>query len=85
MIRLRVATNDSFKSSSGDKVEDTQWHTVIAWGKTAEHISLYVHKGNEVAISGKLIHRLYEDSYGVRRVVTEVIANEFLNMDRKAS
>ncbi|MCL4145364.1 UNVERIFIED_CONTAM: hypothetical protein GTU68_029866 [Idotea baltica] len=85
MVRLNVATNEIYKNSAGEKVTDTQWHTVIAWGKMAENLSRIVEKGNELAISGKLVHRSYEDKTGAKRYVTEVIANDFLQITKKAS
>lgn len=86
MVRMSVATNEIYKNSEGEKITDTQWHTVIAWGKVAENLSRIVTKGNEIAIHGKLVHRTYEDRSGVKRYITEVIANDFLQMTtRKAS
>ncbi|TXI67769.1 MAG: single-stranded DNA-binding protein, partial [Flavobacterium sp.] len=58
--------------------EQTQWHRVTAWGKTADIIERFVTKGKEIAIEGKLTHRSYDDKDGNKRYVTEVIANEIL-------
>jgi len=73
-----IATSDYYKNAAGEKVEDTQWHNVVAWGKKAELVSSYLKKGNEVAIEGKLIHRNYETSNGEKRYVTEVNMNEMV-------
>ncbi|MEP2774212.1 MAG: single-stranded DNA-binding protein [Fulvivirga sp.] len=73
-----IATSDYYKNAEGEKVEDTQWHNVVAWGKKAELVSSYLKKGNEVAIEGKLIHRNYETSNGEKRYVTEVNMNEMV-------
>ena len=54
LAKFSVATNESYKNASGEKVTDTQWHNVVAWGKTAQIIEKYVTKGKEVAIEGKL-------------------------------
>jgi single-strand DNA-binding protein len=59
-------------------VEQTEWHKVVAWGKTAEIIEKYVTKGKEIAIDGKLTHRSYEDKNGEKRYVTEVVASEVM-------
>ena len=48
LARLSIATNDSYKNAKGEKVEDTQWHNLIAWGKTADIIEQYLKKGNEI-------------------------------------
>ena len=73
-----IATNEFFKNSQGEKVQNTQWHTIVAWGKTAEIIEQYVGKGKEIAIEGKLTSRFYETNEGEKRYVTEVVANEIL-------
>ena len=78
LAKMTIATNDSYKNDSGEKVTDTQWHHVIAWGKTAEIIEKYLTKGKEVAIEGKLTHRSYEDKAGEKRYVTEIVANDLL-------
>ncbi|MFH7003172.1 single-stranded DNA-binding protein [Flavobacterium bizetiae] len=78
---LTIATNDKYTNDKGEKVEQTEWHRVTAWGKTAEIIEKYVVKGKEVAIQGKLTHRSY-DKNGEKRFVTEVIVNEILLLSR---
>jgi single-strand DNA-binding protein len=78
VARLILATNEAYKNDKGEKVEETQWHTVVAWGNTADVIEKYVAKGKEIAISGKLTHRNYDDKNGDKRYVTEVVANELL-------
>ncbi len=75
---LNIATNEVYKNDKGEKVEETQWHKVIAWGHTAEVIEKYVTKGKEIALEGKLVHRSYDDKNGEKRYITEVIANELL-------
>ena len=83
VARLSLATNEFYKNDKGEKVQSTEWHTVTAWGKTAEIIEKYVVKGREIGVSGKLKSRSYEDKDGVKRYVTEVEANEILLMGSK--
>ena len=78
LAKFSIATNENYKNAKGEKVTDTQWHNIIAWGKTAEIIEKYVTKGNEVAIEGKLTNRSYETKEGEKRYVTEVVCNELL-------
>lgn len=82
LAKFSLATNDSYKNANGEKVTDTQWHNVIAWGKTAEIIEKYVGKGKEVAIEGKLTSRSYETKEGEKRYVTEVVCNELLMLGK---
>ncbi|RNL87172.1 single-stranded DNA-binding protein [Sinomicrobium pectinilyticum] len=78
VARLSLATNETYKNAKGEKVTSTEWHTIVAWGKTADIIEKYVNKGKEIAIEGKLTSRSYDDKEGVKRYVTEVVANEIL-------
>jgi single-strand DNA-binding protein len=75
---ISIATNEVSYRENGDKVEQTQWHRVSAWGKTADIIEQYVTKGKEIAIEGKLTHRSYDDKDGNKKFITEVVANEVL-------
>ena len=81
--KFSIATNESYKTSEGEKVTDTQWHNVIAWGKTADIIENYLTKGKEVAIEGKLTSRSWEDKEGIKRYTTEVVCNELLMLGNK--
>lgn len=78
VANLTLATNDYYTNDKGERVENTEWHKVSAWGKTAEIIEKYVVKGKEIAVEGKLTHRSYEDKDGTKRYVTEVVANDIL-------
>ena len=78
VARLSLATNEYYKDAKGEKVQNTEWHTIVAWGKTAEIIEKYAGKGKEIGVAGKLKSRSYEDNEGVKRYVTEVEANEIL-------
>lgn len=82
-VRLTLATHDNYKNASGEKVEDTQWHNLIAWGKTAEIAEKYLHKGSELAVEGKLIYRSYEDNNGEKKYSTEIIVSELVMLGKK--
>lgn len=78
LASLTIATNDSYKNDKGERVEQTEWHTVVAWGKTAEIIEKFVTKGKQIAVEGKLTHRSYDDKNGEKRYITEVVVNEII-------
>ncbi len=82
LTRITLATNDTYKNNKGEKVTSTQWHNLIAWGKTAEFMEKFLTKGKEIAIQGKLMHRSYEDKEGVTRYFTEVLVNEFMLLSK---
>lgn len=78
LARFSIATHDTYRSSNGERISETSWHNVIAWGKLAEIAEKYLTKGREVAVAGKLVHRTYTDKNGIKRYVTEVVLNEML-------
>lgn len=84
VAHLSVATNESYRNAKGEKITETQWHNIVAWGKLAELAEKYLHKGTEVVIEGKLINRNYTDKQGVKRYVTEIQANELLTLTKKS-
>lgn len=77
-VILSLATSDFYYNDKKEKIETTQWHNIVAWGKTAELIQKYVEKGKEIAVEGKLTYRTYEDKEGVKRSITEIVINEVL-------
>ena len=82
MTTFSMATNETYYNNKGEKVEDTQWHNIVAWGKKAEIASDYLKKGSEVALQGKLVNRKYEHE-GVTKYVTEINLADLLLMDKK--
>ncbi len=83
LAKFPIATNETYKNAKGEKVTDTQWHNVVAWGKTAEIVENFLTKGNEVALEGKLTHRSYETKEGEKRYITEIRCNELLMLGNK--
>ncbi|HMC00124.1 MAG TPA: single-stranded DNA-binding protein [Flavobacteriaceae bacterium] len=82
LAKFAIATNESYKNANGEKITDTQWHNIIAWGKTATIAEKYLMKGKEVAIEGKLTSRSYETKEGEKRYITEVVCNELLMLGK---
>ena len=84
LARFSVATNESYRNASGEKVTETTWHNLVAGGKVAEIAEKYLVKGSEVALEGKLINRSYTDKEGNKKYITEVQVNELLLLGAKA-
>lgn len=82
LAKFSIATNESYKNAQGEKVTDTQWHNIVAWGKTAQIVEKFVTKGKEVAIEGKLTTRSWEDKDGMKRYITEVVCSELLMLGK---
>jgi single-strand DNA-binding protein len=85
LVTFRVATNETYRNTKGERVTETQWHRVIAWGKVAEIAEKYLDKGREVAIEGKLINRSYTDKEGKKKYVSEIQMGELLLLGAKAT
>jgi len=77
VVSFPFATNASYTSKDGVKVESTDWHNIVVWGSTAETIEKYVKKGAELNIFGEVKTRSYEDKEGIKRYVTETKLNTF--------
>jgi len=80
---VSLATSDHYTNAKGEKVEETQWHNLIAYGKTAEILQKYAPKGKELAVEGKLTYRSYDDKDGIKRYITEIRVEEILLLGGK--
>ena len=84
LARFSIATNESYRNAKGEKVTETTWHNLVAWGKVAELAEKLLLKGTEVEIEGKLTNRSYTDKDGNKKYVSEVQVNELLLLGSKA-
>jgi len=75
VCNLRLATVERYKDKAGNWQEATEWHRVVAFGRTAETCGKYLAKGREVLVDGRLRTREWEDGTGARRFTTEVVAS----------
>jgi single-strand DNA-binding protein len=85
LVRFSIATNETYRNAKGEKVTETQWHNLIAWGKVADIAEKYLTKGSEVAIEGKLMNNNYTDKEGVKKYATEIQVHELLLLGSKTS
>lgn len=83
LVRFSIATNESYRNAKGEKVTETQWHNLIAWGKVADIAEKYLAKGTEIAIEGKLMNNNYTDKEGNKRYNTEIQVHELLLLGSK--
>jgi len=82
VVNFSLATSDFYKDSDGNRMQDTQWHNIVVWGKLAQIAETYLKKGKDVAIEGKLVHRSYESKSGEKRYITEIVANEMVMLNK---
>jgi single-strand DNA-binding protein len=85
LVRFSVATNETFRNAQGEKITETQWHNLVAFGKVADIAEKYLDKGTEVALEGKLVNRNYVDKEGIKRYVTEIHVSELLLLGASVS
>lgn len=85
VARLRLATSDEYMNRSGEKVKQTEWHTLVAWGPLAEVCENSLSKGQEVAIEGKLGYRVYTDKEGNKKFITEITVNDLMVVGQRKS
>ena len=85
VAHFTMATNEIYKNARGEKVEETQWHNLVAWGGLAEIAEKYLNKGSEVLIEGKIINRVYTDKEGEKKYISEIQVNELLMLGKATS
>lgn len=82
---LSIATSDRYKDKNGEWRENTEWHRVVAWNRTAEICQEYLKKGSKVYIEGPIKTRQWEDKDGRTRYTTEITALTMKMLDSKGS
>lgn len=77
VARMSVRTDDIYTNSEGVSMNNTQWHTIVAWGSLAQQVADTLKKGMYISLDGRLVHRNYEGKDGTKRYVTEVVMSSF--------
>jgi len=78
-----LATTESYKSKTGERVDVTEWHNIVIWGNLAEIAEKYLDKGMPIYIEGKLKTRSWDDEHGVKKYITEVRVDNFIMLGSK--
>jgi single-strand DNA-binding protein len=73
VCNFTIATDESYKNRSGDKVDKVEWHRIVIWGKLAEVAQQYLKKGQLVYLEGKIQTRNYDDRNGAKKQTTEIV------------
>lgn len=85
MAKISLATTEFSKTSAGELKKETQWHSIVLWGKQAELAEKLLKKGSRVLVEGKIRNNSYEDKEGNKRYVTDIVANELVLLDKKTA
>jgi len=83
VAKVSMATNEQYTNNQGEKVEDTQWHNLVAFGKSAEWMKQLLTKGSEVLVSGKITYKSYENDKGETKHATEIVVKDFIKLSKK--
>ncbi|MBI2816781.1 MAG: single-stranded DNA-binding protein [Acidobacteria bacterium] len=78
LAKFSLATNRRSKDKTGEWQDETDWHNIVAWGKTAEFCSQYITKGRLVYVEGRIQNRTWEDKEGKKRYATDIVANDVI-------
>lgn len=78
VAHFNLATNESYKNAEGSKIDETTWHSIVAWNGLAELSSKFLSKGREVCIEGRISYRSYTDKNGNQKNVTEIVASDLV-------
>lgn len=78
VLKLRLATSETYMDRNRERQERTEWHSVVIWGKRAEALSRFLTKGSRIFVEGSLRTSSYDDRDGNKRYRTEVIASNIL-------
>jgi single-strand DNA-binding protein len=78
VTHFTLATDDGYKNSDGQKVNETTWHNIVAWNGLADIAGKYLKKGRQVAVEGRIVYRTYEDKKGATKNITEIVLNDLI-------
>lgn len=81
ILKLSLATNETYKNQSGEKVTKTEWHNLVMFGSLAELTAKYLKKGSQALIQGKLTHRKYVNKENIEKNITEIVVDDVLFLD----
>jgi single-strand DNA-binding protein len=84
LAKLSLATQESYKNAQNEWVNNTTWHSIIAWGPTAAFLEKHVGKGQEIMVEGKIVNRSYEVE-GVKKYITEIEVHEVMLIGKKSN
>jgi single-strand DNA-binding protein len=78
VLRLRLATTESYANRAGERQQRTEWHTVIIWGKRGEALNNILSKGRPICAEGRIQYRQWDDKDGNKRTSTEIVATNIV-------
>lgn len=83
VANISLCTSDYYTDQTGKKIEQSEWHRLVFWGKLAEIAHQFLHKGAKIYVEGKIQTREYTDKQNVKRSITEIVISEMQMLDSK--
>lgn len=83
VANISLCTSDYYTDQTGKKIEQSEWHRLVFWGKLAEIAHQFLHKGAKIYVEGKIQTRRYTDKQNVERSITEIVISEMQMLDSK--
>ncbi len=83
IAKFSLATSQTYYDNNGEKITDTQWHNIVAWGTIAERAEKYLKKGSSVLVEGKIVYRNYDDKNGQKKTITEISMSDMVMLNKK--
>ena len=85
ITNFRLATDETRKDKNGERIQKTEWHSIVTFGKLAEISSKYLSKGKLVFVEGRIQTRSWDDKDGNKRYSTEIIAANMRMLEAKGA
>ncbi len=82
-VSFSLATSDYYKDKNGNRIEQTEWHNIVMWRTTAENAEKILKKGMQIYLEGKLQSRQWNDKEGNKKNITEVVAENFILLQKR--
>ena len=83
ITKFPLATSETYKNKSGERVSNTEWHNVVLWRGLAQVAEKYVKKGTQIYIEGRIKTRSYDDAEGNRKYITEIVGDQMQLLGRR--
>ena len=81
--KFPLATSETYRNKSGERVSTTEWHNIVLWRGLAQVAEKYVKKGSQIYIEGRIKTRSYDDSEGNRKYITEITADQMQMLGKR--
>lgn len=83
VANFTLATSESYKDKSGNRIDQTEWHNIVLWRGLAELAEKFLKKGSQIYLEGKIRSRSWDDKDGIKRFTTEIVGDNLTLLGAK--